>query len=311
MRRVVGALRSPAVKWAFLAIALAFAVWFVARNWTGISTALRDMPAWTLGASLGASVVYVALTLVAWRTILKDLGHPLGLGPSTALFGLSQLGKYIPGGVWNIAAAADLGLAHRIPARRSVAAMSVAVLISMVSGVAVGAVGFLVAPTPALAEWAWVMWFGVPLLVLLLPPVMNRLLALVWRAMRLAPLDTSFSTAGIGAATLWSVLAWIAAGLSVGFLAVGLGAPLTAATWVQSTGGYALAWVAGFVVVFAPAGAGVREVVLAAALAGALPAAAAVALVLVSRVLLTVVDLCLAGAGVLVARAERRRLGAP
>ena len=58
------------------------------------------------------------------------------------------------------------------------------------------------------------------------------------------------------------------------------------------TGGYALAWTVGFVVVIAPAGAGAREVALAAVLA---PVAAVRRLgpvvVLLSRVLFTVVDL--------------------
>ncbi|GAA4769327.1 lysylphosphatidylglycerol synthase domain-containing protein [Microbacterium gilvum] len=305
MKRLAAALRSPAVKVVFLVVALGFAAWFVASNWGQIVAALAGMPPWTIAVSAAASIAYVVLTLLAWRAVLADLGHPLAPRPSLALFGVSQLGKYIPGGVWNIAAAADLGRAHLIPARRSVAAMSVAVLISLVSGVVVGAIGFLVAPTPALAEWAWVMWAGLPLLVLLLPPVMNRLLALLWRVLRLAPLDTAFTSRGIGIATGWSLLAWVAAGLSVAALAVGLGAPPSLSTIVQGTGGYALAWVAGFVVVFAPAGAGVRELVLAAALGGTLPSVAIVALVLASRVVLTAVDLVVAGAGVAAARRER------
>ncbi|WP_203137781.1 lysylphosphatidylglycerol synthase domain-containing protein [Microbacterium sp. JZ31] len=313
MKRVLAILRSPAVKWGFLALALGFAAWFVASRWDEILAALVRLPMWALLVALLASIVYVALTLESWRSILRDLGHPLAVGPAVALFGVSQLGKYIPGGVWNIAAAADLGRAHRIPARHSVAAMTLAVLISLVSGVGIGALGFAIAPTPALAGWAWLMWAGVPLLVLLAPPIMNRLIALAWRVLRLEPLDTAggtLSTRGVGVATAWSALAWLVAGCSVGVLAIGLGAPATWHTLVQCVGGYALAWVIGFLFVVAPAGAGVREVVLAAALAGTLPSAEIVTLVLLSRVLLTAVDLGFAAVGGAETRFARRRMEA-
>lgn len=311
MKRALGVLRSPAVKWAFLAIALGFAAWFVASRWQEILAALSRLPAWALLLALLASVVYVALTLESWRSILRDLGHPLAVRPAVALFGVSQLGKYIPGGVWNIAAAADLGRAHGIPARHSVAAMTLAVLISLVSGVGIGALGFVIAPTPALAGWAWLMWAGVPLLVLLVPPIMNRLIAFAWRVLRLEPLDTTggtLSTRGVGVATLWSALAWLVAGCSVAALAIGLGAPATWHTVIQCIGGYALAWVIGFLFVIAPAGAGVRELVLAAALAGTLASAEIVTLVLLSRVLLTAVDLGFAAVGGAETRRARRRI---
>ncbi|WP_309069366.1 lysylphosphatidylglycerol synthase domain-containing protein [Microbacterium sp.] len=313
MKRVLGVLRSPVVKWAFLALALAFAAYFVGTRWNEIVAALARMPAWSPLLALIASAVYVGLTLESWRRILHDLGHPIALRPAVALFGVSQIAKYIPGGVWNIAAAADLGRAHGIPARHSVAAMTVALLISLVSGVGIGALGFLIAPTPALADWAWLMWLGVPLLVLLVPPVMNRVIGFAWRVLRLEPLETPggmLSTRGVGVATLWAALAWIVAGTAVAALAIGLGAPATVHTVIQCIGGYALAWVIGFLFVIAPAGAGVREVVLAAALAGTLASAEIVTLVLLSRVLLTVVDLGFAAVGGAETRLARRRLRA-
>ena len=58
-----------------------------------------------------------------------------------------------------------------------------------------------------------------------------------------------------------------------------------------SLGGYALAWTVGFLVVVAPAGGGAREVALVVALAPVLDRAGAVAVALVSRVLMTVGDL--------------------
>lgn len=64
---------------------------------------------------------------------------------------------------------------------------------------------------------------------------------------------------------------------------------------VPTTGAFALAFVAGLILVPLPAGAGVREGVFVAMLAGSIGAPAALTVSLVSRLLLVVVDLLLAG----------------
>jgi uncharacterized membrane protein YbhN (UPF0104 family) len=86
--------------------------------------------------------------------------------------------------------------------------------------------------------------------------------------------------------------------------------PATGRTFALAVGGYALAWVVGFLVVVAPAGLGAREVVLAAVLAGQLDRGSVIAVVLLSRIATTVVDVA-AGLGGLAAlrpdTAGRRR----
>jgi uncharacterized membrane protein YbhN (UPF0104 family) len=307
MTRLLTFLRSPITRWTFLAVALGFAVWFVWANAAQIRAALAQLdPRFLIGA-LVASVVYVLMTMEAWRQVVRDLGHRLTFRSSIPLFGISQLGKYIPGGVWNIAAAAELGRAHGIPARHSVAAMTIALLISIVSGTAIGALGFLASPAPIFAQWGWVFWVALPLVVLLFPPVMNRAIAFGWRIARLESLDTRSSLGGLALVTVWSAAGWVVAGASVSLLAIGMGAPATWLTLAQCIGGYALAWVVGFLIVVAPAGAGVRELVLAACLVGTVDEGAVVAIVLISRLLLTGVDLSLAGVGAIDARLVKAR----
>jgi uncharacterized membrane protein YbhN (UPF0104 family) len=114
--------------------------------------------------------------------------------------------------------------------------------------------------------------------------------------------------AGTALATLWAGASWLCAGLQVFVLATALGAPADLRVAALAVGGYALAWAVGFVVVVTPAGAGAREVALAAVLAGTLDRGSVVVVVLLSRVLFTVVDLSAAGLGVL---AARRHLPAP
>jgi len=308
MRRLASALRSPVTRWVFLGIAVALAVYAVWVNWDSLVQAAQDISPGTILAAAAASVLYVWLTLLSWRRVLTDLGSPLSLRAATSVFGVSQIGKYVPGGVWNIVAAAELGADHEIPRRRSVAAMAVTVLISIVSGLAIGTLAVAYAPAGALEGWTWIAWAAPVFVVLLFPPVTNRCIAIAFTILRRPPLETPLSTRGMLRAVIWAALAWVVAGLQVWLVAVELGMIADLRTFALAVGGYSLAWVVGFMVILVPAGAGAREGVLLAILVGSLPSGATILLVLVSRVLLTIVDLGYAAAGGLVARQEKKVL---
>ncbi|WP_460886085.1 lysylphosphatidylglycerol synthase domain-containing protein [Promicromonospora xylanilytica] len=299
-------LRSPWVRWGFLGTALALAVWYVLGNRAALTRAAADLSATDLVVVVALGALYVWCTLLAWRAVLTDLGSPLSLRSAVAVFGISQLGKYVPGGVWNVVAAAEVGAGHDVPRSRSAASMLVAVAVSVASGAAVGAVALPFVSADALGAWSWVVWAAPVVVVVLAPPVLNRLVGLAVRVARRGSLEHPMTWGGLGRAAAWSVAGWLVAGAQLWVLCAALGLSPTVRTFALAAGGWALAWTAGFLFVVAPAGAGVRELVLAAVLAGALPAPAAALAVLVSRVILTVLDLLLAGAGLLVTRAIRR-----
>ncbi len=304
--RVLAFLRSPVVRWAFLVVAVVAAVAVVVSSWGELVDASRRLPGGALAGAAVAAFAYVGCTFLAWRALLADLGSPLGLRPALRVFGVSQLGKYVPGGVWNVVAAAEIGADHKVPRARSLAAMALAVLVGAVSGAVVAAVALPVAGAGDLGAWGRLAWVAPLLLVLLVPGVLGRIVSLGLRVLRRPPLERPLTWAGLGTAVGWSVASWLLAGLHVWLLAVGLGLDATPRTFLLLTGGYALAWVAGFVVVLVPAGAGVREVVLAALLAGSLDQPSVVLLVLLARLLVTAVDLLYAALGML-ARPSRPR----
>jgi len=81
---------------------------------------------------------------------------------------------------------------------------------------------------------------------------------------------------------------------------------LCVAAFLLCAGLYGLAWTAGFLAIVVPAGAGIREAVLVIGLAPYLPAGGALVVALLSRVVATIVDVSLAGIGVLMNRLARR-----
>lgn len=308
MSRVLELARSRTVKVGFLLLALALAVWAVVSRWNEVSAALTEIDLVLLAAALGLGLLYVVLTMFSWRAVLADHGTPLPLLPAARVFFVSQLGKYVPGGVWNIVAAAEMGADHRIPRRRSVSAMLVTVLISIVTGMILAVVTVPFAPDELADRFGWVLWTLPLFVMLLLPPVLGRLVDLALRLTKGDPLESPLRWRGIGAAVAWALLAWVIAGLQVWVLAVGVGMEPSGRTVALCIGGYAFAWVIGFLVVIVPAGAGVRETVLALMLAGSLSTGGVLAVVLLSRVVLTLADLLLGGLGLLLAR---RKAAAP
>jgi len=293
MGAVLGALRSPWVRRVFVALALAAAVWAVASQWEQVRGAVASLPLGTVVLALVVSLVYVVLTMLSWRAVLADLGSPLPVRVAARVFFVSQVGKYLPGGVWNIVAAAEMGVDHAISRRRSVSGMLVALLVSIVTGLLLAVVAIAFAPRAAVESYGWVAWSFPVFLVLLAPPVLNRLLGHALRLTRRPPLEQPLSARGVVASSAWALAGWVAAGVQVWLIATALGMEGGLGTLAQAVGAYALAWTVGFLVVVVPAGVGVREAVLGAMLAGLLDGGAVVVTVLLSRVLLTAADLLL------------------
>jgi glycosyltransferase 2 family protein len=271
--------------------AVAVAVW---RNWSAVRADLAALRWTDLLASGAAGAAAVVCTGLAWRVVLAGLGRAVPLRPALALHTAGQLGKYVPGSVWVVAIQAELGRRLRIPRSLTVLAYLVAVIVAIVTG---GLVGLLALTGAGRAEVGGLVLAlaGVAVvlaLVLLRPAAVNA--AIRWVAARLGrPLpEVAIPGRALAAAGAWASAGWVCFGLHAWLLARPLGAGIGQLAPV--TGAFALAFVAGLLLVPLPAGAGVREAVLVAMLAGSIGAAGALTVGLVSRLVLVVVDVVLA-----------------
>lgn len=304
MTRVLGALRSRWARIGFGVAALGGAGYALVRDWNAIALALRHLPLRYVLLAVAVNLVYLVCTMASWRAVLATLGSRLPVRAAFEVFFVSQLGKYVPGGVWHMVAVSELGMDRDIPRRRSLSAIAVATVVGIGTGF-VAAVPLLVQAGRSLPARGW-LWLALPVALLLLSPaVLNRLLALAMRLLRREPLEQPMTHRGTATAAAWALLGWGVVGVEVWLLGLGMG--LSRSSLPAVVGAYAIAWVAGYLVVVAPAGLGPREIVLGVLLAGALPTGSAVALVLVTRVLQTAADVAMAGAGYV----ARRRAGGP
>lgn len=251
----------------------------------------------------------LALTcgMLSWRRVLGGLGSPLSTRVGGQIYFVGQLGKYIPGAVWPVVTQMELGSDHQVPRRRSVAALLIAVLISLVSGFSIGSV-IAAVDLGSRHPWWWLALAAVPFgAALLIPQVLWSLLRLVPKT-RIGPgVGAQVSGRAMLAAVGWSLAGWALYGLHIALLAA-LAAPgRFGPALIIGTGAYALAWCAGMIAFLLPAGAGARDGVLVLMLSSSIPTSAAIAVAVVSRVVTTVADLSWAGVAVLATQRARHR----
>jgi len=251
-----------------------------------------DLSGWTPNWSLVALSV---LTLLAgyfstgflWGRIVQDLGGPtLPTFVSVRMFMVANLGRYVPGKVWQIAGLAVLAKERGVAPPTSIAAAVVGQGLALIAASLLG----LTAAWPLIEHtiWQWVVPAALVGAVLLglVPPVFHAVSGMCFRLARtpepegLEPL----------AALRWfgfTLGSWILYAGSFWILVRGLGLEAAA---VPTASAFAAAYVLGYVMVFAPAGIGVREGFLVALLSPQLGPAASGAVAVIARVWTTLTE---------------------
>jgi uncharacterized membrane protein YbhN (UPF0104 family) len=286
-RRITG---GTLLKAGFLVVALGFGAAFVAEHWSETKEALSTLGPGPVLLALGCGALAQVTAMLAWRTLLADLGHPLPYAVAARVFYVSQLGKYIPGSVWQLAALVELGRQHHVPRRDLAVSGVVTLMVSVTTAGLFGGLLLLLGGVEGARHWLWTAPVAVAAAVICLHPRFAvPIVDLVLRTLKRQPLTQPWTEPGMLRMIGWQTLTWLLLGLQCWALVVGLGAPARASAFA-AIGGFAVAYALGMLFIPAPAGAGVREAVLGALLAGSLTSGGVVVAVLLSRVLLAMLD---------------------
>ena len=278
-----GRRRARWLGWLVVGLACAF---IGARLWPGDAWDLaRPQLAPLLLATLAGALVYGLagfLLSTAWRQILALERPPGPMAGYHAVYGRSQIAKYLPGNCFHLVGRQLLGraLGHSQGALAAASVLEAALLVALAASLA--------APLarPWLGAWA-----------ALLPVAAAAGLGLIWAGAGLLP-HPWWPLPGMardGGRRLATALAChgaffaLAAGL-LWLLAAMLSAPGGAPGPLICLSALALAWAAGFVVPGSSAGLGVREAVLIVTLEGVLGAEASTVVALALRLVTTAGD---------------------
>jgi len=281
-----------AAQW-LLAIAIVwYAIAALRGQWKDAGERLQTLrPEW--GWIAAATILVLAtfiLLIETWRRIIVSSGQVLSFADAARIWFVSNLGKYVPGKVWSIAAMTMMARENNVSP--AVAAGS-SVLIQLVT-VAAGIGVVLVTGAQAVDHPSLALGIAVVILAALasLPAAMPKLGRI---AASLTGRDISLPR--IPAAVVWmciasSILSWIAYGISFQLFVRGILGSAAGAT-SSYIAVYAASYIIGFLALFAPGGAVVRESAIVTGMLrfGLSGQADALAIAVASRVWLTVTEL--------------------
>jgi len=201
----------------------------------------------------------------------------------------------------------QLGSRYHISRRAAASAGVLALVFSITTGSVVGVTLVVIAAARTSAQLWWLLLLIPVALVVGHPSVVMTVVNRLLRLARREPVEVDLHGVALWNVLIWQLATWLFLGLQCWAFVVALGGSATTST-APAIGGFALAYTAGTVFVPAPAGAGIREAVLALALVNVTNDSSAfnhgsiIVVVLLSRVMLAVVDFALAGFWLLLAR---------
>lgn len=294
-----GGLKKLAIRVGQLALTV-LVTWFILRRvglgvgqlgavdpllWTPSVPLLLASSLLLVGAYLGSAAL--------WGRLVLDLGGPaVSTRDAIRIFMVANLGRYIPGKVWQIAGLSLLARRRGVPAATATGAAMLGQGIALAGASIVGLGALLTAPTDVRS---WAVPGALTLVVCvgigLAPPVFRRVAGVWFRLIRRQ------APAGLDRvhALRWLVLYtanWVLYAFSFWLLAVSFG---RVGEVVPVASAFAAAYVLGYLMVFAPAGVGVREGFLVMFLAPHFGVGPAGILAVVARLWTTVVELLPAG----------------
>lgn len=283
------------VKWAWIGLVGVAVVGFAVSRREVI---LQDLAQFSPRELVAVAALLLLGKLGMNATMVLATRHcaiPVSVRDGFYMYNLAQLAKYVPGSIWQFVSRIAMLRARQAPAtaiRDSLLAengwvVGSALLIGVVL-LGLAQPGFFPRLLAAGAR--------IPAELLLLlggATLLGLVVALLWlrrRAARLLPWLLRLRPPWAACSTL--LLGWLALGAS--FLLCMRPFLTEGPSWPAVVGVYCLAWVVGFLVPFAPAGLGVREVVLAMALDSFVAADTSLVVMAVHRVLYLLDEVLLA-----------------
>ncbi|HVE78990.1 MAG TPA: lysylphosphatidylglycerol synthase domain-containing protein [Gemmatimonadaceae bacterium] len=281
-----------AAQLAFVAAVVWFAVDRLAGQWGAVRAQAGDIrPVWSyIAAASGIVLGAYALLIQTWRAVVAAWGARIRFIPATRIFFVSNLGRYLPGKVWQITA---MGMMAQRAGVEPVAAAGSALLVSVINvmtGLAV-ALAFGAAQALPLGGTALAAFVVTGLAVATAPRLVPWAVRAASRVLRRELLVPSLPSRAIWMAGAGTTAAWIAYGVAFRIFSEAV-APSATGAVAGYIAVYTASYLVGFLNPLTPGGLVVRETALVAGLAQLrlMSAPDAVVVAVASRLWLTAVE---------------------
>jgi uncharacterized membrane protein YbhN (UPF0104 family) len=282
---------------AFVVAVLWFGLRLLGQHWEAVRALGATLtPSWgQVTLSVGLVLVSYVVLIATWRAMVRAWGAALPPLTAARIWFVSNLGRYVPGKVWQIGAMGVMATDAGVPAAAAVGSSLVIALVNVLVGfgvvAATGAEAFAV--VGAAGRSLWIPMTLLALVVASLPWALPPLVQFTGRVTG-RPVDVpALPAAAVWMAAAGCIAAWVLYGSAFALLASGLLGGVTAGDAFTYVAVFTLSYLAGFLALFAPGGLGVREVAMGALLVGTglATGAEATLLVVASRLWLTLLEI--------------------
>ncbi|WP_061539010.1 lysylphosphatidylglycerol synthase domain-containing protein [Collimonas fungivorans] len=225
-----------------------------------------------------AAALYTAVIPIsawAWKRMLTDIGCTHSSAELSMIMGITQIAKYLPGNIGQHIGRAAMSMARNIAIRPFLLTVFSETLLTLLAGLMIGTIGAFFSQMGLVNFTFGKQAILIPILAALLflviflyPPLAPRLLKHFFP-------NASFSNILPRPPTLLQALA----AYSLNYIIIGVGILVIATTllpdmkhdYMLLVASFALAWFAGFLTPGAPAGLGIREVIMLGILSHSYP----------------------------------------
>jgi uncharacterized membrane protein YbhN (UPF0104 family) len=282
-----------AIQYCFVGLVFLFIAIALVTNWKELSSFNWELNyLWFTGSLVLVSVSMLSLA-VWWTLSIRLLHEPLGWGRGTRIWSLSQLAKYLPGGVWNYVSRAYASDKAGVSKRHTVLSLVIETVLRILAALIV----FLASlPLWPRSEWSLIellLVLGVLLLGLLVlnPSILNRGINLALRIIKRPPVDLrSLKYGHVFGLLAGHILTVVGAGIAF-YLLVASVHSVSIDTAIPMAGMLAISVIVGFLNPLTPHGLGTREALLIVLLSYYLPLPAAIVVSVLARLWLTISEL--------------------
>lgn len=243
-------------------------------------------------AQLLLLLVMATVGTIPWAS-LRHLGSHFSYPKATGIYFFTQIFKYLPGGIWAFPGRVAVYQFLGVGSAQSVVSVFRETTAMFLGAAAIGLLGLFqglsLSNNLRLAIGLGTLASAVAIVLIQIPWFWKFFSSI--KLFSISPLTAYHEVnpkqrniAWLPWTFLGSLCFWFLFGLPFQQMAVAIYPHIENLSWLEASSIFALAWCAGFVVVFIPAGIGVRESALTLLLANIMPVGAALSLALFTRV---------------------------
>ena len=250
------------LKWIWLIVVLAGAGWYFYSHFQEISGYLATLSISRILISAVFLLIGKALLSDITRLSLKKVDWKIPYNEAFSITSITQLGKYLPGGIWHFAGKFGIYKVKGISTRQTTQAMIYENIWLLSSATVIGLLMLLGSSGGVMCGYFDLLCDPRVVTALLIALPFAWLAALYFYE-RYFFKDKKADLSGFGLVLLEQMAIWALFGVSFWLVF-----PPHAGFLMPVIGAFSLSWVAGYVAFFAPGGIGIREVLLTVILGG-------------------------------------------